>query len=228
MTVQINTNHRAVVAVREHIRSNKALASACVAIRIDEPSDCRVVVSALEIIEAGFVIVIVAAIAKGVEICKGGAGGLFVDEVIAAAVEDAGQFSPRVVGVGGVGFLCVAGDVAVGILDRNGAENLHHVALLVQRVEVVGVGCAVVFGELEAKGAALGVVGEHHDFGRSAFSDFLPNDLAVQRPVLMQRAVYNLTGTNSVGIVGVFARLAARRDLRKLAAVLPRQAAVAL
>lgn len=71
-------------------------------------------------------------------------------------------------------------------------------------------------------------VGEHHDFGRSAFSDFLPNDLAVQRPVFMHRAVYNLTGTNPVGVVGVFACLTAGRDLHKLAAVLPRQAAVAL
>ena len=153
---------------------------------------------------------------------------MFVDEVIAAAVDDAGQLAPRVVGVGGVGFLCVAGDVAVGILNCNRSENFHHIALLVQRVEVVGVGRAVVFGELEAKGAALGVVGEHHDFGRSAFSDFLPNDLAVQRPVLMLCAVDVLRRANPVGIVGVFARLAAGGELRKLASVLPRQATVAL
>ena len=153
---------------------------------------------------------------------------MLVDEVVAAAVEDAGQLAPRVVGVGGVGLLCVAGDVAVGILDRNGSENLHHVALLVQRVEVVGVGRAVVLRELEAKRAALGIVGEHHDFGGSAFSDFLPNDLAVQRPVLMLCAVDVLRRANPVGVVGVFARLTAGRDLRKLAAVLPRQAAVAL
>lgn len=62
---------------------------------------------------------------------------MLVDEVIAAAVEDAGQLAPRVVGVGGVGLLCVAGDVAVGILNCNRSEDFHHVALLVQRIEEV-------------------------------------------------------------------------------------------
>ena len=55
----------------------------------------------MEVVEAGFVIVVVATIAEGVEVGEGGAGGLFVDEVVAAAVEDAGQLAPRVVGVGG-------------------------------------------------------------------------------------------------------------------------------
>ena len=53
----------------------------------------------MEIVEAGFVIVVVATVTKRIKIGEGGAGGLFVDEVIAAAVEDAGQLAPRVVGV---------------------------------------------------------------------------------------------------------------------------------
>ena len=180
----------------------------------------------MEIIEAGFVVVVVATVTKRIKIGKGRAGSLLIDDAGSGRIGNPNQLAPRVVGVGGVGLLCVAGDVAVGILNCNRSEDFHHVALLVQRVEVVCEFRAVVLRELEAKGAALGVVGEHHDFGRSAFSDFLPNDLAVQRPVLMLCAVDVLRRANPVGIVGILARLAAGGDLCELAAVLPRQAAV--
>ena len=83
-----------ITTICEHICANEALTGACISICVDKPSDCRVVVARLQIVEAGFVIVVVPAIAKGVEICKGGAGGLLVDEVVAAAVDDAGQLAP--------------------------------------------------------------------------------------------------------------------------------------
>ncbi len=147
---------------------------------------------------------------------------MFVDEVVAAAVEDAGQPAPRVVGVGGVGLLCVTGDVAVGILNCNRSENFHHVALLVQRVEVVSELRAVVLGILDGKRTTQRVVGENHDLSGGALADLLINDLTVQGQILMQRAVDVLRRANPVGIVGVFARLAARRDLCELPPVLPR------
>ena len=144
-----------------------------VGIGIEEAAHGGVIVAGLEIIETVLVIVVIAAIAEGVEICKGGAGCLFVDEVVATAVEDAGQLAPRVVGVGGVGLLCVADDVAVGILNCNRSENLHHVALLVQGVEIVGKFDAVVLGILDRKRTALCIVGEDHDLGRAVCAGML-------------------------------------------------------
>ena len=223
----VYTRNGVISTIGKHIRSDEALTGGGVAVGVDEAFYCGVVISALQIVEAGFVIVVVAAVTEGVEIGEGGAGGLFVDEVVAAAVEDAGQLAPCVVGVSGADFFFVAGDVTCGVFDGDGAEDFYDVALLVQDVEVVGVRRAVVLREFEGKRAALGIVGEHHDLSGVTFADLLPNDLAVQRPVLMHRPVDVLRRANSVCIVGIFARLTAGRDLRKLAAVLPRQAAVA-
>lgn len=93
---------------------------------------------------------------------------------------------------------------------------------MVQRVEVVSELRAVVLGVFDGKRTTQRVVGEDHDFGGAAFTNLLINDLAVQRPVLMLCAVDVLRRANPVGIVGVFARLAARRDLCELPPVLPR------
>ena len=45
-----------------------------------------VVVAGLEIVEAGFGIVVVATVAQGVPVGKGGAGGLLIHQAVAVAV----------------------------------------------------------------------------------------------------------------------------------------------
>ncbi len=53
---------RVVVAIRKRIITNIAHACAGIAIRVDEPTDCGVIVAALEIVEAGFLVLVVATV----------------------------------------------------------------------------------------------------------------------------------------------------------------------
>ena len=50
--------------------SNNALASSCIAIRIEEPTNGGIIVSALEIIEASLGVVDVSTVAQRVDICQ--------------------------------------------------------------------------------------------------------------------------------------------------------------
>ena len=63
-----------VIAISKHIEAGEALAGAGVSIRVDEPTNCRVIVAGLEVVEAAFVIVVVTAIAQGVPV--GDVGGV--------------------------------------------------------------------------------------------------------------------------------------------------------
>lgn len=122
-------------------------------IRVDESAGCGVVVTGLQIIEAGFGIVVIAAITQRI-----GAGH-------AAGLRE--NVAPCVVGIGSVDCFRQANEIPVGVPRRQGAENLNHVALLVQRIEVCYVAAAIVSGILDCKGAALCIVGEDHDLGRA-------------------------------------------------------------
>ena len=81
----------------------------------------------MQIIEAGFVIVVVATVAEGVQVGEGGAGGLLIENAVTVAVGDAGQLAPGVVGISGVGSLRVAYGGTVRILHRHCAEELHYI-----------------------------------------------------------------------------------------------------
>ena len=126
-----------------------------VGIGIEEAAHGGVIVAGLEIIETGLVIVVIAAITKRVEVGKGRAGSLLIDDAGSGRIGNPDQLAPRVVGIGGVGLLGVAGDVAVRVLDRFRTENLYHVALLVQRVEIVGKFDAVALGILDRERGRL-------------------------------------------------------------------------
>ena len=187
---------------------------------------CWVVIAALQIIEAGFYVIIVATVTKRIKIGKGRAGSLLIDDAGSGRIGNPNQFAPCVVGVGGVGLLCVTGDVAVGILNCNRSENLHHITLLVQCIEIVGEFCAVVLGILDCKGSALGIVGEDHDLGRAAAAQLLVDYLAIQDAVLMLRIPYLFIGANAVGIVCIGGRLASGGNGGQLPPVFPGQAGV--
>ena len=58
--------------------AQEVLPSGCVFVRIDKPTDFRVIVSALQVIEAGLRVVIIPTIAEGVvigHVCGGGGNG---------------------------------------------------------------------------------------------------------------------------------------------------------
>ena len=64
MPIRVDAVHRVIVAVSEHIESGKAVTCAGIAICIDESVNFRVIITALEIVESGFGVVIVATIAQ--------------------------------------------------------------------------------------------------------------------------------------------------------------------
>ena len=153
----------------------------------------RVVIAALQIIEPGFGIVVVATVAQWVPVGKGRTGGLLIHQAVAVSVRNANQLAPGIVGIGGVDLFRPANEISVGILHRQGAENFNHVALLVQRVEVCYVAAAIIGRILDCKGSALGIVGEDHDLGRAAAAQLFIDYLAIQNPVLMLRIPLSVT-----------------------------------
>ena len=55
--------------------ANNALASSCIAIRINEPTNGGIIVSALEVIEASLPVVDIPTVAQRVDICQGARSG---------------------------------------------------------------------------------------------------------------------------------------------------------
>ena len=70
MSRRISAGNRIIPAVRKHIIPQEALAGAAVGIGVEKALNDGVIISALEIIEAGFRIVVVSAVAQGVVICN--------------------------------------------------------------------------------------------------------------------------------------------------------------
>ena len=64
-----------IIAIRKHIVSQKTLPRGCEGVRIDKAADGGVVITALEVIESGFLIVYISTIAQGV-LRKNGVAGL--------------------------------------------------------------------------------------------------------------------------------------------------------
>ena len=54
LPIWVRTNCRVIIAIRKHIEPSEALASAAVGIGVEEALHGGVIISALEIIEAGF------------------------------------------------------------------------------------------------------------------------------------------------------------------------------
>ena len=228
-TTIINCASWVIKAIHEHIAGDGVgVIGACKYVGVEEAVVCRVVVAALQIIEAGFVIVVVATVTEGVQVGEGGAGGLFVENAVTVAVGDAGQLAPGVVGVCGVGSLRVAYGGTIRILHRIRAEDFHHVPLKVQRIEVVGKALSIVLGILDCERPPLGIVGKDHDLGGIAGADFFIDDFAVQGQVFVGHAAYHLGGANSVGIIGVGGGLAPGGNGGQPPPVLPRQPCVSL
>ena len=152
------THNRVVITVGKEIlvcKPHGSCSQYICCICVNKPTDLRIVITAGYIVEPRFVVVVVATVTKRIKIGKGRAGSLLIDDAGSGRIGNPNQLAPCVIGVGGVGLLGVAGDVAVGILDRLRAENLYHVALLVQGVEIVGKFDAVVLGILDRERGRL-------------------------------------------------------------------------
>ena len=98
--------------------TQNALAGALVTIGVDESSQSGVVVAALEIIEAGFHVEVVAAIAQGVEL-----GDMGIGDGVALAVGGAQRLAPSIVGILG------NGDQIIYSSAKSMLHELDHIAL---------------------------------------------------------------------------------------------------
>ena len=107
-----------IIAISEHICAEDTLASGGQTIRIDESSQSGIIITALEIIEAGFHVEVVTTIAQGVEL-----GNMSIGDGVALAVGGAQGLAPGIVGI--------LGNRVQGI-DPTIADMLHeldHIAL---------------------------------------------------------------------------------------------------
>ena len=115
---------------------------------------CWVVITALQIIEPGFDVVVISTVAQGVPVGQGGAGGLLIHQAVAVAVRNANQLAPGIVSIGDVDLFRPANEIPVGILHRHGAEDFNHVSLLIQSIEIVDEAGTIIGGILDCKGGA--------------------------------------------------------------------------
>ena len=67
----VGGNHRVIIAVRKHIEPEDSLTSGGEGISVQKSPDDGVVISALQVIEAGFAVAVVAPVAQGVELGDG-------------------------------------------------------------------------------------------------------------------------------------------------------------
>ena len=195
--------NRVVSTVREHIATQKApCIRRSICIRIDEPAVRKVVVPALEVVEARFAVVIVATVAQGIDV-PDEAGG----SVLLAVLIMHGVVAPRAVVVG-------RHERAVRVQQRN------DIALRVEDV-VVELRCLAM---LVDHGERLVAVVVHELEGLVAPS--LPHDLAGERGVVVRRAVDRFAGTDTGHVVGVGDLLAVDRRGGELPSLRPREGIV--
>ena len=200
-SVRINPHDRVILAIREHIGAEETVGvGGGEGVRVDEPADGRVIIAALEIVEAGLGIIVIAAVAQGVEV--GDAGGIgedFRTAVIHRAV------APGVIVVGRSEFAARiedGGHIALRVEDV--VIELRCLAVLVDHGERL---VAVVIDELE------GVI----------VTPSLPHDLAGERGVGVGRIADLLVAADAGHVVGVGHLLAVHRRGGELAALRPRE-----
>ena len=68
----IYETHGIIVAISKHVVADKTLAGGGIGICVEETADGGVVISALQVIEAGFGVVDIAAVAEGIQYANGG------------------------------------------------------------------------------------------------------------------------------------------------------------
>ena len=199
----IATIHRVILAIREHIGAEEAVGiGGGEGVGVNEPAVGKVIVPALEVVEARFAVVIVTTVAKRVDVPdEGGIRGLFAVSTMHGVV------APRAIVVG-------RGERAVRVQQRN------DVALRVEDIVVERRGRAVVVDHGERLVAVV------IDKLERLIAPLLPHDFAGERGVIVRRAVDRFAGANARHVVGVLHGLAIHDGLCKLAALRPREGIV--
>ena len=161
----------------------------------------RVVIAALEIIPAGFVVIDIATVADGVAVDEsGGAGAVSCSGI-------GGDVAPGVVGIAAVPLLLIQSRCPV----FQDAEDALHVALQIRRVEVWSEIGSAVLRVAHRKGLAGFIIDKVHDDGSVAVGEGFPHQLSVEGVVGVGHTVYGLLRADAVGVVGIGRRLAAYR-----------------
>lgn len=60
LSIVVSHSNRVIIAICKHIVSNKTMSRSSIGIRIDESADVGIIISALEVVEPGISIVVVA------------------------------------------------------------------------------------------------------------------------------------------------------------------------
>ena len=165
-------------------------------IRIDKPAVGEVIIAALEVVETGLGVVVIAAVAQGVEVA---------DRRVAAVVHRA--VAPCIIVVG-------CSDLAARI------EDGGHVTLCVNKV-IVQLRLRPVLVDHGERLVAV-VVDKLKRFA----VPLLTHDLAGERRVIVRRAVDRFAGADTGHVVGVGDLLAVDRRGGKLTALRPREGIV--
>ena len=156
--------HRVVQAIGKHIVSENALPCRYIPIRIDKPSHFGVIIPAVEVVQSRFGVVVISAVAQGVDRAEGGGGGAVGAE----------QLTERTVGIL---------DNAAAVRVQQGEHIAAEVAEVIHRCAATGhaVGAAVrVIGEVDRR-VRSGLLGKHlravqRVAGRDAVHGFLRAD----------------------------------------------------
>ena len=195
----IATIHRVILAIREHIGAEEAVGiGGGEGVGVNEPAVGKVIVPALEVVEARFAVVIVTTVAKRVDVPdEGGIRGLFAVSTMHGVV------APRAIVVG-------RGERAVRVQQRN------DVALRVKDVVVERRGRAVVVDHGERLVAVV------IDKLERLIAPLLTHDLAGERGVIVRRAVDRFAGTDAGHVVGIGDLLAVDRRGGELTPLRPR------
>ena len=190
--------NRVILAICEHIGAEEAVGvGGGEGVGVNEPADGRVIVAALEVVEAGLGIVVIAAVAQGVEVAN---------RRVAAVVHRA--VAPCIIVVGCSEFAARiedGGHIALRVEDV--VIELRCLAVLVDHGERL---VAVVIDELE------GVI----------VTPSLPHDLAGERGVGVGRIADLLVAADAGHVVGVGNLLAVDRRGGKLPSLRPREGIV--
>ena len=199
----VNKHNRVILTIREHIGAEEAVGvGGGEGVGVDEPAVGKVVVPALEVVEARLAVVIITTVAQWVDVPdEAGLRNLRAFVIVHRIV------APRAVVVR-------RGEGAIRVQQRN------DVALRIEDVVVERRGRAVVVDHGERLVAV--VVDKLKRFA----VPLLTHDLAGERGVIVRRAVDRFAGANARHVVGVLHGLAIHDGLCKLAALRPREGIV--
>ena len=193
----VHPHDRVILAICEHIGAEEAVGvGGGEGVGVNEPADGRVIIAALEIVEAGLGVVVIAAVAQGVEVA---------DRRVAAVVHRA--VAPCVIVVG-------CSDLAARI------EDGGHIALCTDKV-IVQFRLRPVLVD-HGKGLAAVVVDKLKRFA----VPLLAHDLAGERRVGIGRITDLLAAADTGHVVGVLHGLAVDRRGGKLPSLRPREGIV--